>query len=48
MKAAEQAALLEPAGQLLMSRFVPAAVRAHISYCIVSGLHDFEAYHHQA
>lgn len=42
MKAAEHAALLEPAGQLFMSRFVPAAMRAHISYCIVSGLQDAE------
>lgn len=38
MKAAEQAALLDPAGQLFTSRFVPAAVRAHVSYWIGPGL----------
>lgn len=42
MKAAEQAALLDPAGQLLMSRFVPAAIRARISDWNVSGMQDLE------
>lgn len=42
MKAAEHAALLDPAGQLFMSRFVPAAVRAHISDWNVSILHASE------